>query len=98
VPRISLEEPLEATIMKLRDSLSLTETVEGGFLLDKHTGDCYALNTLGVYLWHCLAASRTRDDILDTLAHRFGNTPRATIEEDVSRFINALIERQLVVA
>jgi hypothetical protein len=84
--------------MTIRPDISLTETAEGGFLLDRITGDCFALNRLGLYVWHHLAEGRSPVEILDGVASAFDEVPRDTLSRDIETFIAALEQRSLLTA
>lgn len=81
--------------MKLRNDVSLTETIEGGFVLDRREGSCFALNGLGVHVWRCLKDGLSSDAIVDSLATHFANVPRDTISRDLAAFCDALVQRRL---
>lgn len=82
--------------MIVRSEISLTETTEGGFLLDRITGDCFALNRLGLHVWHHIAEGRTTTEILERLASEFAGVSRDTLSRDIADFIAALERRSLV--
>ncbi len=82
--------------MTIRPDISLTETAEGAFLLDRITGDCFALNKVGLNVWQHLADGRGLGEILDRVASEFDDVPRDTLSRDIDTFIAALEQRSLL--
>ena len=82
--------------MTVTANVNLTETAEGAFLLDRVTGDCFALNKLGLQIWHRLSEGRSQDDIVAALADRFSQVSRDVIARDVAAFVEALSSRSLL--
>ena len=82
--------------MNVRADISLTETAEGAFLLDRITGDCFALNKLGLHIWHFLTEGRTRAEIVERLAREFGAVSRDRLAGDIDAFVAALEQRALL--
>jgi hypothetical protein len=83
--------------MTLRSDVSLTQTVEGGFLLDKRTGQCFSVNRVGVQVLNELRNGKSRDEILLGLHTRYGGVPAVTITADLSAFMALLDTSALLV-
>lgn len=82
--------------MRLCPEATLTETPQGGFVLDRRTGSSFALNRLGVHVWKCLKDGRSADEIVTTLERRFTNVARSKLIGDVDAFLDGLSRRNLL--
>lgn len=69
---------------------------EGGVLLHLVSGSYHGLNDVGALIWELVDGERTRADIVDAVRQRVDDPP-PSLDDEVSSFIAALHERELVI-
>jgi hypothetical protein len=69
----------------------------GGVLLHLETGEYHGLNEIGCRIWELIDGERTADDITEAIRAEVDDPP-ATLADDVTGFIDAMRERDLVLA
>jgi hypothetical protein len=68
---------------------------EGGVLLHLLSGEYHGLNQLGCVVWGLMESDRTFGDLVDAVRAQLDEQP-ATLEQDVSDFLEGLRDRDLV--
>lgn len=68
---------------------------EGGVVLDVVTGAYFELNSTGRVLWERLSAGDSLESLVEAMANEFG-IDRATAQNDLAEFIQALRDRSLI--
>lgn len=68
---------------------------EGGVLLHMETGQYHGLNKVGALIWSLIDGATTLSGILTRLRERLNDAP-AQLEEDITRFLRDLEERNLI--
>ena len=68
---------------------------EGGVLLHLLSGEYHGLNQLGCVVWGLMESDRTFGDLVDAVRSQLDEQP-ATLEQDVSDFLEGLRDRDLV--
>ncbi|HEV8338898.1 MAG TPA: PqqD family protein [bacterium] len=68
---------------------------EGGLLLHMETGQYHGLNKVGALIWSLIDGASTVSDILTRLRERLNDAP-VQLEEDLTRFLRDLQERNLI--
>jgi hypothetical protein len=69
---------------------------EGGVLLHLVSGSYHGLNDVGALVWELVDGKKTSADIIDAVRQRVEDPP-PSLDHDVSSFIAALRERELVI-
>lgn len=85
---------------RLRASDDVVSRDVGGemVLLDLASGTYFGLDPVGSCVWNALSdAGATLDELVDLVEATF-DAPRARIEEDLTRLLGQLTEKQLVVS
>lgn len=57
--------------MKLKESCTITETPDGGVILDMHSGTYWQVNRAGLSLLNAVAAGKTEAELLDDIRLRY---------------------------
>ena len=70
---------------------------EGGVLLHLKTGAYHGINTVGLMVWDRLDGEHTVDEIIAEIRDLVADAP-SNLADDVSAFIAAAIQRDLVTA
>ena len=70
---------------------------DGGVLLHLDTAAYHGLNDVGTVVWELLEEPRTLEALIAGVRERFGDPP-ATVDDDVTTFVNDLVARDLLVA
>ena len=68
---------------------------EGGVLLHLKSGQYHGVDTVGWTIWNLLDGSRTFDGLVQQLRIQYPDAPDG-LSEDARRFIQGLLERDLV--
>lgn len=75
------------------DVSSREEESEGAILFNPDTDSVLVINITGLMVWEELSEPRSRDELVEILAERCNNVPRDRVAEDVSAFLNRLVEK-----
>jgi hypothetical protein len=83
--------------MQLRPSADAIDSAVGDetVLLHLTKGIYYGLDPVGTRVWALLKADRNPEEICERLKEEFDAPPEA-IEEDVRRFLEALLQNEIV--
>jgi len=68
---------------------------DGGVLLHLESGAYFGVNQVGLLVWELVDGERTLAEIITALRSRVANGP-PELEQDVERFIDSVLERDLV--
>jgi hypothetical protein len=68
---------------------------DGGVLLHLETGAYFGVNQVGLLVWELVDGERTLEEIIAVLRTRVTNGP-PELEQDVERFIDSVVQRDLV--
>jgi hypothetical protein len=68
---------------------------DGGVLLHLGSGAYFGVNPVGLLVWELVDGERTVDDVIAELRTRVVDGP-PELERDVERFIDSVLERDLV--
>jgi hypothetical protein len=69
---------------------------EGGVLLHLVSGSYHGLNDVGALIWELVDGQKTSADIIDAVRQQVDDPP-PSLDEQVTSFIAALRERELVI-
>jgi Coenzyme PQQ synthesis protein D (PqqD) len=87
--------------VKLRKNPNATyrtlATGRSGVLLHLESGEYHGLNEIGCRIWELIDGERTTDDIIEAIRAEVDDPP-ATLADDVTGFIDAMRERDLILA
>jgi Coenzyme PQQ synthesis protein D (PqqD) len=69
----------------------------GGVLLHLESGEYHGLNEIGCKIWELIDGERTTADVIEAIRAEVDNPPPA-LDDDVTGFIDAMRERDLILA
>lgn len=84
------------TYYQLPETISFTNLDDEAVLLDLRTGSYFGLNHVGVKLINYLESGKSSQQAIIELAEYYG-AELGVIESDVSKLINEMIERTLLI-
>ena len=85
------------TTITRHPSVVYRDLAEGGVLLHLDSGQYHGVNDTGLAIWNLLERPSTLDELRTRLAEQVDDAP-AELGEEVSSFVEALHERDLVLA
>jgi hypothetical protein len=85
-----------ASAFRLRDNVSLTDTEDGGVLLDGRSGHYWQLNSTGYLIVSALVDGDTLDDVAVTVAEKY-RISRDQATTDVTSLVRDLTGARLAV-
>ena len=82
--------------MKLNPDVVFRDLDGEAVILDLGSGTYFGLNQVGTRVWQLISEGRDESHIVDSIASEY-DADRATIAADVSRLLNDLRARRLIV-
>jgi hypothetical protein len=80
----------------VRDNETVPATIDGNVVvLSVRAGSYFDFNAVGTEIWNLLGESRRVSEIIDLLSQSY-NVDVTTVTQDVTPFLNSLIERRLL--
>jgi len=78
--------------MNVNKNLAISEN---GFVFNASTGDSFSINETGSFIINLLKEGKSKSEIIEKIQSEF-NAEKSNIEKDLSEFIKALQNHQLL--